>query len=435
MVEVEAVTGKITIDASGAVQGYQQAGQAAQQFGEEAQTTSETVDGANTQIANSQDKVTTSTNATGAATVKTSSSFKDAVTSSSALALSGLSLYNSYDQIEKAQLRLDKANKTSEASQITLTNAQGDYNTAVEKYGVDSQQAKDAADKLKVAQDAYDNSIQTVKLDQDHLNEVTAQTAITFLPAVITGVDGAVKAYKTLKDLNMGETIGGITQAIKNNGDMLVGVAAAGAAFFFMYEAFNSKDPTTRAEFSLLGGALLTVAIAEWAVAAGAIAAEEILTLGGATVLIGVALAAAGAIYAASTMFGAGAAASSSPPGSEQLSSSSSSSSSSAASASSSGSSSGSSSSDGSSGLNSVAAVESSFNVTKTADNVWKQKNGSPISSDEANWFEGRGYTFDNSSQSWTKGGGSNITINVDGAKDADVTANKIASTLKNSGM
>ena len=423
MVEVEAVTGKITIDASGAVQGYQQAGQAAQQFGEEAQTTSETVDGANTQIANSQDKVTTSTNATGAATVKTSSSFKDAVTSSSALALSGLSLYNSYDQIEKAQLRLDKANKTSEASQITLTKAQGDYNTAVEKYGVDSQQAKDAADKLKVAQDAYDNSIQTVKLDQDHLNEVTAQTAITFLPAVITGIDGAVKAYKTLKDLDMGGALGKITNALGENKGALISMGAAAGAAFVVYEAFTTQDPALRAELSLLAGVLIAAATAQWILNAAEAMGITLSTMGAGAVIVGVALASAAAVYAASSMYGAG------------TSGSGSSGESSAASASSSGSSSGSSSSGGSSGLNSVAAVESSFNVTKTAENVWKQKNGSPISSDEANWFEGRGYTFDNSSQSWTKGGGNNVTINVNGAQDADITANAVANKLKNAGM
>ena len=422
--EVETVTGKITIDASGAVSGYNQAAQGAQGYSSAATG----VTAADGKVVDSQTKVTTATKDTGEAAKTTTGSFKNAVTATSELALSGLSLYNSLDSIEKAQLRLDKANKTEESSKLALTKAQNDYNDAVEKYGIDSDQAKTAADKLTIAQDAYDNSITTVKLDQDHLNEVTAQTAITILPALITGVDGAVKAYKTLKDLNMGETIGGITQAIKNNGDMLVGVAAAGAAFFFMYEAFNSKDPTTRAEFSLLGGALLTVAIAEWAVAAGAIAAEEILTLGGATVLIGVALAAAGAIYAASTMFGAGAAASSSPPGSEQLSSSSSSSSSSAASASSSGSSSGSSSSDGSSGLNSVA--KNSWQAAGISQSQYDQ-----ATSQGATWNASTKQFDWNHTDNVSSGTIQNVTINVDGSKDADITAAAVAQKLKDAGM
>ena len=415
MVEVESVTGKITIDASGAVQGYQQAGEAAQQFGTDAETSSETIDESNQQVV-------TSTQAVGTATTATTGSFKDAALGSANLATAGISLYYTMDQVEQAQLKLDKANKTSEADAISLKTAQDNYNESVAQYGPDSQQATDAADKLKVAQDAYDNSLSAIKLDQDHYNETRMMTAVTVIPSLITGISGAVKTYQTLKDLDMSGTLGGITQAIGNNKDALVGAFAAGGGFFAMYEAFNSKDPTTRAEFSLLGGALITVAIAEWAVAAGAIAAEEILTFGGATALIAVALGAAAAIYVAASTFGAGGG-SSSPPGSDQLSNTSSTATS------------GGSSSSASSGsdLNSVSAVQNAFGVTKVADNNWKQTNGVPISSAEADWFQSRGYSFNGSSQSWTKG--SNITINVNGAQDADITANHVANALKNAGM
>ena len=445
MVEVESVTGKITIDASGAVQGYQQAGEAAQQFGTDAETSSETIDESNQQVV-------TSTQAVGTATTATTGSFKDAALGSANLATAGISLYYTMDQVEKAQLKLDKANKTSEADAISLKTAQDNYNKSVAQYGPDSQQATDAADKLKVAQDAYDNSLSAIKLDQDHYNETLMMTAVTVIPSLITGISGAVKTYQTLKDLNMGGALGSITDALGNNKGALIAMGAAAAAAFVFYEAFTTKDPTLRAELSLLAGVLIAAAAAQWVLNAAEAFGLSLTVVGIALVAIGAA--AAAATYALSSTYGAG-------------------SSGSGTSAESSASSTPSASSGNGASTGAGTAATAVPVVTYPAHHQM----GVPISQGEIDYFTGMGYKFDNASQTWISaaawaqqnrgyaGGGMSVTpqlakvsengepeyhipdsimkrlsgstnnFYIDGSRDVDLTASAVAQKLKNAGL
>ena len=447
MVEVESVTGKITIDASGAVQGYQQAGEAAQQFGTDAETSSETIDESNQQVV-------TSTQAVGTATTATTGSFKDAALGSANLATAGISLYYTMDQVEKAQLKLDKANKTSEADAISLKTAQDNYNKSVAQYGPDSQQATDAADKLKVAQDAYDNSLSAIKLDQDHYNETLMMTAVTVIPSLITGISGAVKTYQTLKDLNMGGALGSITDALGNNKGALIAMGAAAGAAFVIYEAFTTKDPALRAELSLLAGVLIAAATAQWILNAAEAMGITLSTMGAGAVIVAVALASAAAVYAVSSMYGAG-------------------SSGSGTSAESSASSTPSASSGNGASTGAGTAATAVPVVTYPAHHQM----GVPISQGEIDYFTGMGYKFDNASQTWISaaawaqqnrgyaGGGMSVTpqlakvsengepeyhipdsimkrlsgstnnFYIDGSRDVDLTASAVAQKLKNAGL
>ena len=70
-------------------------------------------------------------------------------------ALIGAGLVTSISSIENAETSLDRAHVTVEKDTNAVQAAQEKYNEAVAKYGPNSQQAKDAADKLKAAQDAF----------------------------------------------------------------------------------------------------------------------------------------------------------------------------------------------------------------------------------------------------------------------------------------
>jgi hypothetical protein len=113
-------------------------------------------------------------------------SMKKFATSISGLMTSCFSLYNAYDRIQDAQLAVTKAQNTLAQAQISAKNAQEAYNLAVEKYGADSEQARDALEKLQLAQDRVSAAQESLKDKQDRVNEAIVQMAIQSIPAAIT---------------------------------------------------------------------------------------------------------------------------------------------------------------------------------------------------------------------------------------------------------
>jgi hypothetical protein len=222
--------------------------------------------------------------------------------------------------------------------------------------------------------------------------------------------------------------------------------AAAGAAFAF-YEAFTTKDPTLRAEMSLLAGALIAAAAAQWIMNTAA-AFGMSLTVAG-IAIVAVAAAAAAATYLLSSSYGAGsgttttATQTNTPSTATQ-----------------------------STGTTTSVATSSSGAEMKYPK---KHPQGTPITADEASYFEDMDFKFDNDTQTWVysgnygyaKGGMSvkpqlamvsengepeyhipesvmsklqggntyNITQNIDGSKDVDIVASEVARQIKNAGV
>ncbi len=140
-------------------------------------------------------KVADSTEKVDASTKKSSISLTQQVSAVNSLASSGVILALSFDRVEKAQLASEKANLNVQRSAEKLDQAQKDLTETTAKYGAGSEQAKDAQDKLRIAEEAHNVSIERQKIVSDDLNQTYMQTALSIIPAVI-GVVTSLSAVK-----------------------------------------------------------------------------------------------------------------------------------------------------------------------------------------------------------------------------------------------
>src|SRR5208337_451871 len=89
-----------------------------------------------------------------------------------------------------------------------VQSAQEKYNEAVAKYGPNSQQATDAANKLKAAQDALSVAQERVDEAQRNMNQTIMMSTLTIIPSVI----GAFSSLSTV--LTSFGLVGGITTTV-----------------------------------------------------------------------------------------------------------------------------------------------------------------------------------------------------------------------------
>ncbi len=129
------------------------------------------------------DVVSTSSTKVSSAVEKTSVSFRNNALAANNLGTATMGLYQAFDNVENANIRLDKANLTVARSTQTLVDAQhvGDkagrdlaaatvaLEKAVEKDGENSVAAAEARQKLNDATQKYNDSIVKIKNDQDAL--------------------------------------------------------------------------------------------------------------------------------------------------------------------------------------------------------------------------------------------------------------------------
>ena len=147
-------------------------------------------------------KVADSTEKVDASTKKASISLTQQVSAVNSLASSGVILALSFDRVEKAQLASDKANLNVQRSTEKLDQAQKDLTETTMKYGAGSEQAKDAQDKLRIAEEAHNVSIERQQIVSQDLNQTYMQTAVSIIPAVI----GVVTSLSAVKGILFGAT-------------------------------------------------------------------------------------------------------------------------------------------------------------------------------------------------------------------------------------
>jgi hypothetical protein len=218
--------------------------------------------------------------------------------------MSFYSIQQSEVQLERANLNLEKANQAVHTAQEAL-------NKAIEKYGPDSQEAKDAADKLSIAQDAASVSADRQQMSQSNVNNAMLMTAVSILPATMAGFDGLSRVWGQLKDMDIASHFKGIASAITGiggqgfgpMGSLLLGMGAIGA----IMGAFTTSSGEMKAVLSLLAGAMIAAATAQWIFNAAEAFGLELSTLGMATAVIAVAAASAAAVYLLSSAYGASA--------------------------------------------------------------------------------------------------------------------------------
>jgi hypothetical protein len=168
-------------------------------------------------VESSLQKVENATNKVSEASKKADSSAKDLVTGFSGVATAGFSLYMTIDRVEKSQFALEKANLAVTRSNEAVDQAQKNYNKALEQFGAGSAQAKDAADKLSIAQQANTLASERASLAQGNVNQAMMQGALSIIPTVITMVSSL-------------SSIRGILSSVTSAGAVAEGVAATATA-------------------------------------------------------------------------------------------------------------------------------------------------------------------------------------------------------------
>lgn len=304
MVELEGINIPIKVDASGVSAGLQQAGTEVKKFGDEVSGTAGTVKQSGTEMEGTFKGTASTVKQSGS---EMQGSFKGMALSMSQTATSAFSLYQSFDNIEKKQYAVEKANLAAKRATEAVDQAQKDYNEAVEKYGADSAQAQDALDKLNLSKEAAELSDERARISQNNLNDSMMMAGLTVIPAVVSGIDGMGKMWKNFQGMDIGSTLGkvkeGLTSLGSDKAGLLFSVGAGVGALGLIFAAFTSKSPEVKLACSIIGGALVALAAKQWIMN---IAATYGLGLTGAgLIFIGVAGAAAAATYVLSEMYGA----------------------------------------------------------------------------------------------------------------------------------
>ena len=190
------VTGEIKIDPSGAVAGFEKAGQAAGTFG--------------TKVTAAHEKVTTSGGASADAQVvqadKVIGSHGKVIGSIGKVALGAatfaggvVGLAYTFEKMDDSALRVEKSNQKVEKSTRTLRDVQEKYTDAVAKFGDKSPEALKALNDLEIAQDDVRLAIENSKQANEDNDKALLYTAITVGPQVIMATKGAIDVYKDVK--------------------------------------------------------------------------------------------------------------------------------------------------------------------------------------------------------------------------------------------
>src|SRR5271157_2191262 len=217
-----------------------------------------TTDSATSQIASDYDSVGSSAQNMADTTNTANVSCSDAAMTMNSTAMSGAMLFMSFERIQNSEISLDRAHLMVERSTLAVQKAQEAYNAAVAKYGPDSQQAKDAADKLSITQDALTVAQERLGMAQRNVNNSMLMAALTVIPSLIT-----IGAAASTAIANMGaasEALSGALDFLQMNPIVLViaGIAALVAGLIYAYDNCKPFRDAINEIGAVLGGALKT---------------------------------------------------------------------------------------------------------------------------------------------------------------------------------
>lgn len=165
----------------------------------------------------------------GQAAKQTDVNFKQLAVGISGVATAGFSLYQGYVNIQRSQITLDRQNLMLDRSTQTLKTTQEAYNAAIQKYGLTSPEATDAANKLSIAQDAVTVAAERASMAQTQVNNSMMTLALSVVPTVVTAVSSVASAAKAF---------GGVLEWLQMHPIMLAitGIVALAAALVVAYE-------------------------------------------------------------------------------------------------------------------------------------------------------------------------------------------------------
>ena len=196
--DTEGVNTKITVDNEQAIEGYQEAGDAATTYSEDVQTASGEVSASNDTMVESNGGVVQSHQALTTASGESTTSLKEGVMGASEAAAGAVGLMFSVDELNQAQLTVDKAHKAVLTTTIALQKAQSDYTDAVNKYGADSPQAQTALEKLTAAQEGAKDAAEKLDIAQSNQSQTEMMMAVSIMPELISMITGISSAWGVL---------------------------------------------------------------------------------------------------------------------------------------------------------------------------------------------------------------------------------------------
>jgi hypothetical protein len=193
-----------------------------------------------------------STQGVAAANEELKTSFSSSAMSMNSLAMAGMGLYMSYDRIEQAQVRVDRANLMVQRSTETLEKAQTAYNDVIAKYGPASTQAKDALDKLSIAQNAYNVAVERAQLSSQNLNNSMMFAALSVIPSLISIISIVSNATEIWAGVQVA------LNAVMDANPIFLVIAAIAALVAGIIYAYNTCE-TFRNGINALGSDLAAV--------------------------------------------------------------------------------------------------------------------------------------------------------------------------------
>jgi hypothetical protein len=187
---------------------------------------------------------------------KVGKSSKDVALAFNNVATSGFALYNAVDRVMDMQVQVDKANLAVKTSLNSVEDAQTRYNTAVNKFGAESEQAQAAAKDLQLAQERYQVACERADMIQGNLNEAMVQSALTVIPSLITMITSISTLTQGWTAVTQG--VSGALNFLAANPIVLVvaGIAALIAGLVWAYQNCEPFRNAINAIASVLGGAL-----------------------------------------------------------------------------------------------------------------------------------------------------------------------------------
>ena len=237
-------------------------------------------------------------NASGAIR-KVGASTRDLITGFSGLAVSAFSVYQSFDRYQDMAVSVSRANLAVKTSQNSIDDTQRRLNATIEKYGVNSEQAKAAQDDLTLAQERNIVAVERAEMVQENQNEALASMAVMIVPTAITAVDSLSKIWKNFPDMTgmmtkLSSSIGNVGSSAKM---AAIGVGAFAAGFTVGLAIFSALPD----DFKAIGAALMILTGTLIAATAAYMIFTGVVTGGAATALQAVAIAGVGAAMAGVT--------------------------------------------------------------------------------------------------------------------------------------
>lgn len=176
--------------------------------------------GSLSKLATETEKVEQKASSAAAKTESLGSALVTAGSSFSAAAASAFSLYQSYDNLEKVQLRSEQASLRSARAQEALKSAQSALNELTAE-GVTSGEAYEAAkQKVALAEENARLAAERSRMAQEDVNEAYAQFAITVGPEVASVVTNAIAGFTSLRAAHLSHAAATLQSTIAERASM-----------------------------------------------------------------------------------------------------------------------------------------------------------------------------------------------------------------------